>query len=126
MTAGQALEFWPRAYQDRTTLRRIADLSTGQEGIVLATVQGVRQKRMRNGRAMLEVSVIDGSASLGLVFFNAPPWKEKQVKPGDALLCWGRVSEGWSDTSLATRPTSPASCPSTLGRPAGSTRRCGS
>jgi ATP-dependent DNA helicase RecG len=104
LTAGQALEFWPRAYQDRTTLRRIADLSTGQEGIVLATVQAVRQKRMRNGRAMLEVSVTDGSAPLGLVFFNAPPWKEKQVKPGDALLCWGKVSEGFGARRQMTNP----------------------
>jgi ATP-dependent DNA helicase RecG len=104
LTAGQALEFWPRAWQDRTTLRRIADLQVGEEGIVLATVQSVRQKRMRNGRAMLEVQVADGSAPLGLVFFNAPPWKEKQVKPGDALLCWGKVSEGFGGRRQMTNP----------------------
>jgi ATP-dependent DNA helicase RecG len=104
LTAGQALEFWPRVYQDRTRLRRIADLPVGQEGIVLATVQAVRQKRMRNGRAMLEVSVADDSAPLGLVFFNAPPWKEKQVKPGDTLLCWGKVSEGFGGRRQMTNP----------------------
>jgi ATP-dependent DNA helicase RecG len=103
-TAGQALEFWPRTYQDRTRLSRIVELQTGQEGIVLATVQAVRQKRMRNGRAMLEVSVTDGSAPLGLVFFNAPPWKEKQVKPGDSLLCWGKVSEGFGGRRQMTNP----------------------
>ena len=104
LTAGQALEFWPRIWQDRTTLRRIAELPVGQEGIVLADVQAVRQKRMRNGRAMLEVSVTDGSAPLGLVFFNAPPWKEKQVKPGDTLLCWGKVSEGFGGRRQMTNP----------------------
>jgi ATP-dependent DNA helicase RecG len=104
LTAGEALEFWPRAYQDRTVLRRIADLAVGQEGIVLATVQAVRQKRMRNGRAMLEVSVSDASGSLGLVFFNAPPWKEKQLKPGDALLCWGKVTEGFGGRRQMTNP----------------------
>jgi ATP-dependent DNA helicase RecG len=67
-------------------------------------VQAVRQKRMRNGRAMLEVSVADGSAPLGLVFFNAPPWKEKQVKPGDTLLCWGKVSEGFGGRRQMTNP----------------------
>jgi ATP-dependent DNA helicase RecG len=103
-TAGQALEFWPRTWQDRTTLRRIADLAIGQEGIVLATVQSVRQKRMRNGRAMLEVQVADGSGSLGLVFFNAPPWKEKQVRPGDSLLCWGKVGEGFGGRKQMSNP----------------------
>jgi ATP-dependent DNA helicase RecG len=103
-TAGRALEFWPRLYQDRTTLRRIAELPVGEEGILLATVQAVRQKRMRNGRAMLEVSVTDGSAPLALVFFNAPPWKEKQVKPGDTLLCWGKVTEGFGGRRQMTNP----------------------
>jgi len=104
LTAGQALEFWPRTWQDRTTLRRIAELPIGQEGIVLANVQAVRQKRMRNGRAMLEVSVTDGSGPLGLVFFNAPPWKEKQVKPGDTLLCWGKVGEGFGGRKQMSNP----------------------
>ncbi len=40
-TVEQALEFWPRAYQDRTTLRRVAELRPGDEGIVLATVAHV-------------------------------------------------------------------------------------
>ncbi len=104
LTAGQALEFWPRTWQDRTTLRRIAELAVGQEGIVLASVQAVRKKRMRNGRAMLEVQVTDGSAPLGLVFFNAPPWKEKQVKPGDTLLCWGKVGEGFGGRKQMSNP----------------------
>ena len=104
LTAGQALEFWPRTWQDRTRLSRIAGLPVGQEGIILATVQAVRQKRMRNGRAMLEVSVTDGTSPLSLVFFNAPPWKEKQVKPGDTLLCWGKVGEGFGGRKQMSNP----------------------
>jgi ATP-dependent DNA helicase RecG len=100
----QALEFWPRTWQDRTTLRRVAELTPGDEGIVLATVKTVRQKRMRNGRALLEVGVADGSAGMGLVFFNAPPWKEKQLQPGDALLCWGKVTEGFGGRRQMTNP----------------------
>ena len=71
---------------------------------MLATVQAVRKKRMRNGRGLLEVSVLDGSGPLGLVFFNAPPWKEKQVKPGDQVLCWGKVTEGFGGRRQMTNP----------------------
>jgi len=62
LTVEQALEFWPRAYQDRTQLRRVADLRPGDEGIVLATVSAVRTQRMRSGRPMLKVAAADASA----------------------------------------------------------------
>ena len=76
----------------------------GDEGIVLATVKAVKKKRMRNGRVLLEVGVADETAGMGLVFFNAPPWKEKQLQPGDAVLCWGKVTEGFGGRRQMTNP----------------------
>jgi len=103
-TVEQALEFWPRAWQDRTTLRRIGELAFGEEGIVLATVKTARSKRMRNGRPLLEVAVGDETGGMLLVFFNAPPWKEKQLQPGDAVLCSGKVTEGFGGRRQMTNP----------------------
>jgi ATP-dependent DNA helicase RecG len=53
---------------------------------------------------LLEVSAADESGALQLVFFNAPPWKERQLEPGTALLCWGRVSEGFGARRQMTQP----------------------
>ncbi len=103
-TVEQALELWPRTWQDRTTLRRIRDLAFGEEGIVLATVKTARSKRMRNGRPLLEVAVSDETGGMLLVFFNAPPWKEKQLQPGDAVLCSGKVTEGFGGRRQMTNP----------------------
>jgi ATP-dependent DNA helicase RecG len=103
-TVESALELWPRVYQDRTRLRRIAELRPGDEGIVLATVSRARQRRMRNGRPMLEVSVSDGSGALDLVFFNPPPWRTRQLAPGESLLAWGEVTEGFGARRRMAQP----------------------
>jgi len=103
-TVADALEFWPRAYQDRTRLRRVADLRTGEEGIVHVTVRHVRTRYMRNGRPLLEVGVSDASGSQKLVFFNPPSWRQKEFRAGDALLCWGKVTEGFGGRPQMSQP----------------------
>jgi ATP-dependent DNA helicase RecG len=103
-TVEQALEFWPRAYQDRTVLRRVADLRPNEEGIVVATVGHARVQRMRNGRPMLKVAAADATAPLELVFFNAPPWRTKQFQQGDSILAWGKVTEGFGRRRQMTQP----------------------
>jgi ATP-dependent DNA helicase RecG len=104
MTCEEALEFWPRAWQDRTQVRRIAELRPGDEGIVLATVNAVRTQRMRNGRPLLKVSASDPSGGLDLVFFNPPPWRTKQLQQGDSLLAWGKVTEGFGRRRQMAQP----------------------
>ncbi len=103
-TAEQALEFWPRAYQDRTAIRPIADLRPGEEGIVLATVSRTRSRRMRSGRPMLEVGVSDASGRLDLVFFNPPPWRAKQLAPGESLLLSGKVTLAFGGRRQMAQP----------------------
>jgi len=103
-TCEEALEFWPRAWQDRTQVRRIADLRPGEEGIVHATVTAVRTQRMRNGRPLLKVQAADPGAPLDLVFFNPPPWRTRQLQPGDAFLAWGKVTEGFGRRRQMAQP----------------------
>jgi ATP-dependent DNA helicase RecG len=103
-TIEQALEFFPRAYQDRTRVRRIAELRVGDEGIVHGTVRFVRTQRMRNGRPLLKVGLSDGSGALELVFFNPPPWRIRQLAAGDALLCSGKVTEGYGGRRQMSQP----------------------
>jgi ATP-dependent DNA helicase RecG len=103
-TVEEALELWPRAYQDRTVARRIAELRAGEEGIVLATVASVRAQRMRSGHPMLKVAASDPSGGLDLVFFNPPPWRMRQLQRGDTLLAWGKVTEGFGRRRQMAQP----------------------
>jgi len=103
-TIEQALEFWPKGYQDRTRIHRIGELRLGEEGIAMASVKYVRTARMRNGRPLLKVGVADESGRLELVFFNPPPWRQKQLAVGDTLLCSGKVTEGFGGRQQMSQP----------------------
>lgn len=103
-TAEQALEFFPRAWQDRTQVKRVAELRPGEEGIVLGEVIHLRPARMRSGKPMLKVSFGDASGRLDLVFFNPPPWRQKQFAPGQALLAWGKATEGFGGRRQMAQP----------------------
>jgi ATP-dependent DNA helicase RecG len=103
-TVEQALEFWPKAYQDRTVVKRIRDLRIGEEGIALGGVGYVRAQRMRSGKPLLKVGVSDDTGRLELVFFNPPPWRQKQFAAGDTLLCSGRVTEGYGGRRQMSAP----------------------
>jgi ATP-dependent DNA helicase RecG len=103
-TVEQALEFFPRAWQDRTAVKRVAELRLGEEGIALGEVGYVRPARMRSGKPLLKVGLGDPSGRMELVFFNPPPWRQKQFAPGQALLAWGKVTEGFGGRRQMAQP----------------------
>jgi ATP-dependent DNA helicase RecG len=103
-TVEAALELLPRAYEDRTTVREISTLRPGDEASVLGTVQASSTQRTRTGRPMLKARLTDGRAVLELVFFNAPPWKAKQLTRGASLLASGRVAEGFGGRRQMANP----------------------
>ena len=103
-TVEAALEFWPKAWQDRTHVKPVAGLRAGEPGIAVVTVRSLRQQRMRSGKPMLKVSTADAGSRLDLVFFNAPPWRHKQFQPGQTLLVSGEVTEGYGGVRQMTQP----------------------
>ncbi|HTN53025.1 MAG TPA: ATP-dependent DNA helicase RecG, partial [Anaeromyxobacter sp.] len=104
LTVESALELWPRAYRDRTTVKSIADLRVGDDASVLGTVSHVRVQRMRNGRPLLKVGLSAGGAAVELVFFNPPSWRLKQFQPGESLLASGKVTEGLGGRRQLSQP----------------------
>ncbi|HYS81770.1 MAG TPA: ATP-dependent DNA helicase RecG [Anaeromyxobacteraceae bacterium] len=104
LTVEQALSFWPKAYQDRTRTRPIAELRTGDTGLAVATVRGSKQARMKSGKPLLKVEVADQSGRLDLVFFNPPPWRLKQFPAGESLLVSGKLTEGFGGRRQMSQP----------------------
>ncbi|MEI6226936.1 MAG: DEAD/DEAH box helicase, partial [Deltaproteobacteria bacterium] len=103
-TVEAALEFLPRAWQDRTTLRKVADLRIGEPGIAVVTVRTVRTQRMRNGRPLLKVGTADGQSRLDLVFFNPPPWRQRQFVVDEQVLVSGTLTEGFGGVRQLAQP----------------------
>jgi len=103
-TVEAALEFWPKAYQDRTVVRRVAELRPGEEGIAVVTVRSARVQRMRSGKPLLRLAASDDSGRLDLVFFNPPAWRQRELSPGESLLVSGAVTEGFGGARQMAQP----------------------
>ncbi|MGI9604937.1 MAG: ATP-dependent DNA helicase RecG [Acidimicrobiales bacterium] len=84
------LRYYPRRYIDRTREALIRDLHEGEEGMVLATVRSVEQRRIRGNRVMVNVTVTDESGSLKVTFFNQA-WRARQLKEGMEVVLFGKV-----------------------------------
>ena len=84
------LQHYPRRYHDRTKRAEIEELKAGDEATVFAEVKKIRGFRTRQGRAMVEAEVFDGSSYLRVVFFNQR-WREKQLPEGAEAAFFGRV-----------------------------------
>jgi len=83
---------YPRRYIDRTRQADVSGLEVGDEAAVLASVQSARSRRARNGRAVVDLVVRDGTGRLAVVFFNQP-WRAKQLEAGAEAIFFGKVGE---------------------------------
>jgi len=86
------LMLYPRRWIDRSREARIADLSPGEEGLVMGSVRAVRLAHSARGRGRprVEVVVHDGSASMTVTFFNQP-WRAKQLRQGMPITVFGKL-----------------------------------
>jgi ATP-dependent DNA helicase RecG len=84
------LQHYPRRWIDRTKRADIAELTVGEEATVFAEVRSARGRRTRQGRALVEVVVSDGTSLLNVTFFNQA-WREKQLSPGTEAAFFGKL-----------------------------------
>src|SRR3954451_18103605 len=90
LTVLDLLQHYPRRYLDRTSQVEIRDLRVGEEALVLGRVKRVQARRTRNGRALVEVDVGDGSGFLRCSFFNQA-WRAKQLRGGTEAAFFGKL-----------------------------------
>jgi ATP-dependent DNA helicase RecG len=84
------LQHYPRRYIDRTHRSEISALEVGEEATVFGEVRRVHGRRTRNGRALVEVVVTDGTSFLTCTFFNQA-WRERQLSPDTEVALFGKV-----------------------------------
>ncbi len=81
---------YPYRYHDQTRQAAVAQLQVGEEAWIVATVSACRTRRTRQGRALVELDVTDGTDVLRVVFFNQP-WRARQLPAGTVALFFGRL-----------------------------------
>lgn len=69
-TIGDLLFFFPRAYEDLSDCRRIADLSEGAMQTVAGEVVEIEGRETRTGKELLSIVISDGSGVVEGAWFN--------------------------------------------------------
>ncbi|MEV0777017.1 ATP-dependent DNA helicase RecG [Streptomyces sp. NPDC050428] len=93
-TVGDLLHHYPRRYEERGQLTRLADLPLDEDVTVVAQVADSRILKFNGGRGQrLEITLTDGSGRLQLVFFGRGIHKpHKDLLPGSRGMFAGKVS----------------------------------
>ncbi len=90
-TVGDLLRHYPRRYVERGELTDLADLKEGEQVTVMARVETVTSKPLRQRKGtMQEVKITDGNVRLRVVFFSQP-WMVHRLPAGSTALFAGQV-----------------------------------
>ncbi len=91
-TCGDLVEYYPRAYEDRTVYKKLSELEPGNAVCVRATVaQPVTHSFVRQGLDLYKTAVFDESGMMRLTFFNAPYVQDSLIQ-GESYVFFGRVT----------------------------------
>lgn len=91
ITLSDALSYYPREYEDRTTLKTISELTDGEECSIKASlVSEVTESRPRKNLRITKALVTDGSSFLSFTWFNQNYIKTSLVM-GEEYIFFGKV-----------------------------------
>mgnify|MGYP000148217647 CR=1 FL=1 len=97
------LSYFPRAYEDRRTYKKIADLVPGEMSCVCAVVAGeAKLSRVRKGLDLVKLRVVDETGALELTYFNQS-YLKNTFHTGDTYVFFGRA-EGTPRRPQMTNP----------------------
>lgn len=91
-TIRELLYFFPRRYDDFSTLKTINQLEYGEEVTIMGRIWNVGTRRTRSGKIVTTAIVEDGTGTIEVTWFNQPH-VEKALKPKRQIVLSGRVDE---------------------------------
>ena len=90
-TLRDLISYFPRAYDDRTQLRRIADLVPGEAAGVAAMVASPPTvSHVRRGLDLVKLRAVDDTGELNVTFFNQA-WLKNNLHQGETYVFYGRA-----------------------------------
>ena len=90
-TLRDLISYFPRAYDNRTQLRRIADLVPGETAGVAAMVASPPTiSHVRRGLDLVKLRAVDDTGALDVTFFNQA-WLKNNLHQGETYVFYGRA-----------------------------------
>ena len=95
-TVYDLLTYYPRAYEDQSSITRIADLQAGMRATVLGVIQQVTDRQTRRrGFTVLTALIGDGTGYMQAVWFNQRFLKSK-LREGRRILLTGKTDYAYN------------------------------
>ncbi len=90
-TIKDLIEYYPRAYEDRTKLKKINEFIDGEYALFIADVaRDAKLQRIRKNLAIINTIVTDETGNCKMTWFNQKYIKER-LKEGNRYLFYGKV-----------------------------------
>ena len=100
-TLKDLLYYFPRQYEDRNNLKKIADLKNEDKATVKGIISNISTSNPKKGMTLTKVDIKDETGFAKLVFFNQP-YISNTFRSGDAVLVFGKVKKEFKNTELTS------------------------
>ena len=107
VTLRDLIGWFPRRYEDRREIRRIADLVPGEPACVEAMIASPPTvSHVRKGMDLVKVRAVDASGTLDITFFNQT-WLKNNLHQGETYLFYGRAEGSLLRKTMASPVVEP-------------------
>ena len=94
------LTYYPRRYEDQTTLTELAKLKDGMISTVFGKVVDIVESKVRKGLTLTKIQIIDENVKAELIYFNQPFVKSKFFI-GLNIVASGKVSVKFRNITIS-------------------------
>ncbi|MCC0685566.1 ATP-dependent DNA helicase RecG [Clostridioides sp. ZZV14-6345] len=100
-TLKDLLYYFPRQFEDRNNLKKIAQLEDEEKVTIKAVISSINTFSPREGMTLTKIDVKDETGSAKLVFFNKS-YIKNTFRPGDSILVFGKVKKKFNNLELTS------------------------
>lgn len=90
-TVDDAVNYFPRAYEDRTILKKISEMVDGEEcGVAATIISDITESRPRRNLSLIRALTSDGTSFLSVTWFNQS-YLKKNLEKNVEYIFFGKV-----------------------------------
>ena len=91
-TVYDLIYYFPRAYDDRTNIKKIGELKFNEYVVIKASVMSVVNLTVRSGKKVVKAMVTDGTGIMEILWFGMP-YIKKSLRIGEEYLFIGQTKK---------------------------------
>ncbi|PHH96050.1 ATP-dependent DNA helicase RecG [Fusobacterium nucleatum] len=91
-TVYDLIYYFPRAYDDRTNIKKIGELKFNEYVVLKATVMSVVNLTVRSGKKIVKAMVSDGTGIMEILWFGMP-YIKKSLRVGEEYIFIGQTKK---------------------------------